>query len=130
MKDKTLIDVLLICKGWYNKEQYSNVLVALNAYYHKFYGCEDIIIDKSFALHLFLKPLVLKAIEIDSSLTQYIFEESCSFHKNKLFNEEMYDRCLKLIINIKHDTFDLSAYQDMFDKLTEKDYVDNTIGII
>ena len=42
----------------------------------------------------------------------------------------MYDRCLKLIINIKHDTFDLSAYQDMFDKLTEKDYVDNTIGII
>ena len=130
MKDKTLIDVLLICKGWYNKEQYSNVLVALNAYYHKFYGCEDIIMDKSFALHLFLKPLVLKAIEIDSSLTQHIFEESCSFHKNKLFNEEMYDRCLKLIIYIKHDTFDLSAYQDMFDKLTEKDYVDNTIGII
>ena len=28
MKDKTLTDILLICKGWYNKTLYHNTLEA------------------------------------------------------------------------------------------------------
>ena len=40
MRDKTLTNVLLISKGWY-KQLYKNELEALNAYYHKYYGCED-----------------------------------------------------------------------------------------
>ena len=52
MKDKILTDILLICKGWYNKTLYHNTLEAFNAYYHKYYGCEDIAMDKAFAEYL------------------------------------------------------------------------------
>ena len=82
MKDKTLTDVLLICKGWYNKKLYHNILEDLNAYYHKYYGCEDITMDKQFAMQLFLQPLVLKAIEIKPILAKYIFEPICNYENN------------------------------------------------
>lgn len=36
MKDKTLTDIMLICKGWYNTEKYHSILEALNGYYHKY----------------------------------------------------------------------------------------------
>ena len=69
MKDKRITAILLLCKGWYNKTLYHNILEALNAYYHKYYGCEDITVDKAFATHLFLAPLALKAIEIKPKIT-------------------------------------------------------------
>lgn len=52
MKDKTLTDVQLICKGWYNKKLYHSTLEVLNVYYHKYYGCEDITVDKAFTTPL------------------------------------------------------------------------------
>lgn len=131
MKDKTLTDILLICKGWYNKELYHNTLEAFNAYYHKYYGCEDITMDKAFAEYLFLRPLALKAIEKQPTLARYIFEPVYSVIGNKeIFSEVMYDRLMGLIQMIEKDTFDLSEYNDMFAEAEKCNYEDESIGII
>ena len=129
--DKTLTDVLLICKGWYNKNLYHNPLEALNAYYHKYYGCTDIEMDKAFAEYLFLRPLVLKAIELKPILARYIFEPTYGLIDNKsAFSEVMYDRLMVLIQMIDKDVFSLSAYETMFIKAQECNYEDESIGII
>lgn len=131
MDDKTLKDILVICKGWYNKEKYPNALKAMNAYYHKYYGCEDIEMDKAFAIHLFLTPLVLKAIKIEPTLARYIFEPSYSIvNNNENYVDIMYSRMLALIQMIEHNTFDLSDYEEMFNKAEKNHYTDKTIGII
>ena len=72
-------DILLICKGYYNKEKYKSVLQAFNAYYHREYGCEDITMDEGFALNLFLKPCVkefLKEREVNWFCENYLFKVS------------------------------------------------------
>lgn len=131
MKDKTLTDILLICKGWYNKKLHHNILEALNAYYHKYYSCENITMDKAFAIFLFLKPLALRAIEIKPSLARYIFEPQYSIIDNKgIFSEVMYDRLICLIQMIETGMFDLSEYTNMFTKAEECNYENETIGII
>lgn len=131
MKDKTLTDILLIVKGWYNKQLYKNELEAFNAYYHKYYGCENITMDKAFANYLFLQPLVLEAIKIKPILARYIFEPRYSILSNKeSFTEVIYDRLMGLIQMIEHGMFDLSEYEDMFEKAKACDYADKTIGII
>lgn len=131
MKDKTLTDILVICKGWYNKKLYNNPLEAMNAYYHKYYGCEDIVMDKAFAEYLFLRPLALKAIETKPTLARYIFEPQFSvLNKNEPFAEVMYDRLMGLIQMIEHGMFDLSEYEDMFKIARACNYEDETIGII
>ena len=131
MKNKTLTDILVICKGWYNKELYNNPLEAMNAYYHKYYGCEDIVMDKAFAEYLFLRPLALKAIEVKPTLARYIFEPQFSvLSKNEPFAEVMYDRLMGLIQMIERGMFDLSEYEDMFKIARACNYEDETIGII
>ena len=131
MKDKTLTDILLICKGWYNKQLYKNELEALNAYYHKYYGCEDITMDKGFAISLFLKPVVLKAIEIKPRLAIYIFESiSNVFDEKTSYEEVMYKRLMRLILMIESGTFDLSEYTEMFEMERNCNCTDKTIGII
>lgn len=37
MSEKLYKDVIMIIKGWYNKEKYNCSFAALNAYYHKHY---------------------------------------------------------------------------------------------
>lgn len=117
MDNKTLTDILLICKGWYDKTKYKNILEALNGYYHKYYGCEDIVMDKAFANRLFLQPLVLEAVNRDPKLARYLFEPSYSIiDNNENFVDVMYDRLIGLIQMIEHNTFDLSEYQEMFNE--------------
>lgn len=129
--DKTLKDILVISKGWYNKKLYHNPLEAFNAYYHKYYGCEGITMDKAFAEYLFLRPLALKAIEIKPVLARYIFEPTYSvIGNNELFSEIMYDRLMGLIQMIKKGIFDLSEYEEIFKKAKECNYEDESIGII
>ena len=121
----------MICKGWYNKTLYHSPLEAFNAYYHKYYGCEDITVDKQFAICLFLKPLALKAIEIKPTLAMYIFEPACSAISNKeQFSEVMYDRLMGLAQMIETGMFDLSEYEEIFAKAKECNYEDESIGII
>ena len=133
MKDNTLIDIMLICKGWYNKQLYKDKLSDMQAYYDKYYtyGESQVELTKDFALHLFLEPLVLEAIKKDPNLIYYIFNRNRNDINCKDFTTEMYDRCLTLISNIKKDTFEFDKkYLDMFEKAKKCNYEDETIGII
>ena len=133
MKDNTLIDIMLICKGWYNKQLYKDKLSDMQAYYDKYYtyGESQVELTKDFALHLFLEPLVLEAIKKDPNLIYYIFNRNRNDINCKDFTTEMYDRCLTLIANIKKDTFEFDKkYLDMFEKAKKCNYEDETIGII
>ena len=133
MTDNTLIDIMLICKGWYNKELYKDKLSAMQAYYDKYYtyGESQVELTKDFALHLFLEPLVSEAIQRSPNLIYYIFNRNRNDINCKDFTTEMYDRCLTLIANIKKDTFEFDEkYLDMFEKAKKCNYEDETIGII
>ena len=133
MTDNTLIDIMLICKGWYNKQLYKDKLSAMQAYYDKYYtyGESQVELTKDFALNLFLEPLVSKAIKKDPNLIYYIFNRNRNDINCKDFTTEMYNRCLTLIANIKKDTFEFDEkYLDMFEKAKKCNYEDETIGII
>ena len=133
MKDNTLIDIMLICKGWYNKQLYKDKLSAMQAYYDKYYtyGEPQVELTKDFALHLFLEPLVSEAIKRSPNLIYYIFNRNRNDINCKDFTTEMYNRCLTLIANIKKDTFEFDEkYLDMFEKAKKCNYEDETIGII
>lgn len=133
MTDNTLIDIMLICKGWYNKQLYKDKLSAMQAYYDKYYtyGETQVELTKDFALHLFLEPLVSEAIKRTPNLIYYIFNRNRNDINCKDFTTEMYNRCLTLIANIKKDTFEFDEkYLDMFEKTKKCNYEDKTIGII
>ena len=133
MKDNTLIDIMLICKGWYNKQLYKDKLSAMQAYYDKYYayGESQVELTKDFALHLFLESLVSEAIKRTPNLIYYIFNRNRNDINCKDFTTEMYNRCLTLIANIKKDTFEFDEkYLDMFEKAKKCNYEDETIGII
>lgn len=133
MTDNTLIDIMLICKGWYNKELYKDKLSAMQAYYDKYYtyGESQVELTKDFVLHLFLEPLVSEAIKRTPNLIYYIFNRNKNNINCKDFTTEMYNRCLTLIANIKKDTFEFDEkYLDMFEKAKKCNYEDETIGII
>lgn len=133
MTDNTLIDIMLICKGWYNKELYKDKLSAMQAYYDKYYtyGESQVELTKDFVLHLFLEPLVSEAIKRTPNLIYYIFNRNRNNINCKDFTTEMYNRCLTLIANIKKDTFEFDEkYLDMFEKAKKCNYEDKTIGII
>ena len=129
----TLIDIMLICKGWYNKQLYKDKLSAMQAYYDKYYtyGESQVELTKDFALNLFLESLVSEAIKRTPNLIYYIFNKNRNDINCKDFTTEMYDRCLTLIANIKKDTFKFDEkYLDMFAKAKKCNYEDETIGII
>ena len=133
MKDNTLIDIILICKGWYNKQLYKDKLSAMQAYYDKYYtyGESQVELTKDFVLHLFLEPLVSEAIKRSPNLIYYIFNRNRNDINCKDFTTEMYNRCLTLIANIKKDTFEFDEkYLDMFEKAKKCNCEDETIGII
>ena len=133
MKDNTLIDIMLICKGWYNKQLYKDKLSAMQAYYDKYYtyGESQVELTKDFALHLFLEPLVSEAIKRSPNLIYYIFNRNRNDINCKDFTTEMYNRCLTLIANIKKGTFEFDKkYLDMFEKAKKCNCEDETIGII
>ena len=133
MTDNTLIDIMLICKGWYNKELYKDKLSAMQAYYDKYYtyGESQVELTKDFALNLFLEPLVSEAIKRNPNLIYYIFNRNRNDINCEDFTTEMYNRCLTLIVNIKKDTFEFDEkYLDMFEKAKKCNYEDKTIGII
>ena len=64
-------------------------------------------------------------------IARYIFDPIYSpLDNNQSFGEIMYDRLMGLIQMIDKDTFDLSRYQEMFQKAEACNYKDDTIGII
>ena len=130
-ENKQLTDIYLICKGWYNKKLYGDELEVMNAYYHKHYsGCDDIVMDIPFALHLFLKPLALEIINRDPDKARFLFMNVLLNENNQLFADVMYRRIMYMISQCTVGTFDLSEYEDMFAKARACRYEDETLGII
>ena len=126
--DETLTDIIMICHGWYNRKIYKNELEAMNAYYKKYYHAGDIVFSKDFALHLFLRPLVLQAIEEKPFLARYLFQPVRNDEANKPFSEIMYDRSVALVCNLRKDEWDGSRYEETIKKHQEEDS-DEGIGI-
>lgn len=116
-------DILLICKGWYS-EKYNNVLEAFNAYYHKEYGCEDITMNKGFALELFLRPTIIEMSKYSSSIIINLFNPTCMEIDRQYqtdFINVMYDRCLLSIISMPtKGIIDLSEYEEMLNQSEEE----------
>lgn len=130
-ENKQLTDIYLICKGWYNKKLYGDELEAMNAYYHKHYlGCDDIVMDIPFALHLFLKPLTLEIINRDPDKARFLFMDVLLNENNQLFADVMYRRIMYMISQCTIGMFNLSEYVDMFTKAKTCRYEDETLGII
>ena len=130
MENKTLTDIYLICKGWYNKSLYKNELEAMNSYYHKHYGCDDIVMDIPFALHLFLKPLALEIINKEPDKARFLFMDVTLNENTELFPNVMCKRIIHMISQCTIGTFNLSEYEEMFDAAKEYNYEDETLGII
>ena len=116
--DNTERDILYICKGWFNDE-YESMLDALNAYYHREYGNEDITMDYGFALNLFLKPCLIKygnSNSIRYLLEPTMLESSMDYKQTPMSKDYMlYNRALTAIINLKKS--------DIFDDLEEKENI-------
>jgi hypothetical protein len=116
--DNTERDILYICKGWFNDE-YESTLDALNAYYHREYGNEDITMDYRFVLNLFLKPCLIKygtKNSIRCLLEPTMLESSMDYNQTPMSKDYMMcNRALTAIINLKKD--------DIFDGVEEKENV-------
>ena len=125
-------DILLICKGWYS-DKYEDVLEAFNAYYHREYGCEDIIMDKRFALELFLKPTIIEMSKCSPSIIRNLFSPTCmesDIEYSKGFTNIMYDRCVTALCQMPiNDKVNLSDYVEMLNSI-RREVADWNIGII
>lgn len=60
----TAKDVILLCKGWYDKEKYPTTLEALKQYYRKNY-CDDMeeYLNESFLLKIVLEQTMQEIVE-------------------------------------------------------------------
>lgn len=129
LNEKTMKEIMLICKGWYNEDKYTSVLEALNAYYHKNY-CNDVM-DKELALSLFLQPLATEAIKRKPELVSYLFKNSFGVTENaEPFVDVLYKRMLTLIRMIDNSVFDTSEYDQMMEKIRANGHEYTSIGII
>lgn len=93
-------DIMLLCKGWYDKEKYKTTKDALIEYYHKHYGNEDITPDYGFINFVLLKPA------IDELLTERFrgLFIHCLFDTD-IFTPWKYDR-----MNIKEFSYEEELY--------------------
>lgn len=118
MEGKTLgKDIMLLCKGWYNKEKYKTTKDALITYYHKEYGCEDIDPDFNFINVVLLQPAISEFLNDNTKdqFISYIFTDSIidvcelwdKYNKKKLsYDEELYYRLTHFIRRLKTRYYD------------------------
>jgi hypothetical protein len=100
-------DIVLICKGRYNDDNYKTIKDAIIGYYHKHYGCEDITPDYGFINQVLLRPAV-EEIMCDKFKYRFIsclFDTDCAdiwkIDKMKTkelnYDEELYYRLIKFL---------------------------------
>jgi hypothetical protein len=108
-------DIMLLCKGWYDKEKYKTLKDALIEYYHKNYGCEDITPDYGFINQVLLKPAIEEFAETNSKLLIHYLLDDDILLKTKetdgTYDNELYNR-LTIFLNmlIVKDHIDTSEY--------------------
>ena len=89
--DKTLKEVVLIIKGWYDDEKYKTTFEALTAYYHKYYGCDDYIVTRGFISHLFLSEIIKYLLKHGASTDNFVDSLVGHNHSLSLLLSEKYD---------------------------------------
>lgn len=109
----TAKDIILLCKGWYDKEKYSSILEALKAYYKKNY-CSDVdenILTEAFLLEVLLRPAMWELSinyqdRFSYFVSQYLFGKSLSVRlslpdeKNVDYEYQLFYRITSFLTNL------------------------------
>ena len=106
----TAKDVILLCKGWYNKEKYPTVLDALKQYYRKNY-CDDMEdqLNERFILRVLLIE-TMREIAKDNPdrmlgfVNKYLTCEEVLFipdKKNNDYDYQMFYRIVHFLLRLK-----------------------------
>ena len=108
-------DIMLLCKGWYNKTEYKDIKDALIAYYHKNYGCENITPDYGFINQVLFEPAIREFSEdFNYMLVSYIFKPcivGMVNDKNISYEEGLYNRLVSFFnMMMVLDKVDTSIY--------------------
>lgn len=114
--DKTLEEVTLIIKGWYDDEKYKTTFEALTAYYHKHYSCESYIVTKDFICHLFLSEIIKYSLKHGASTDSFVDSLTGHNHSLSLLLSEkydMYDIMTSFIILQNKDCFGIEEPYDV-----------------
>lgn len=118
MDNKTMTDIILICKRHYDISKHKTTLDALKAYYNEYYGRKNMQLSEEFIFNIFLKPTVLEIIKREPSLAMYLlqptdFENYMLNAKGSVsISEAMCKRCITLIIFMKPSIFNLPDEDD------------------
>lgn len=117
-------DIMLLCKGWYNKEKYKTLKDALIEYYHKYYGNEDYTPDYDFINKVLLKQAVQELLtdRFNGLLVSCLFDTDVAdiwkfdIKHMKLidlsYEEELYYRLTKFLNKFKTNNRDGIIYID------------------
>lgn len=117
MKNQTA-DIILLCKGWYDKEKYPTIVDALKQYYHIHYSEDYEDIDERFLLHCLIKPTVQDIANkypsiLDSFLKVSLFGEGV-FLPDDSNRDIDYNLFYRIVQNLTHTMIlgkiDLSDY--------------------
>ncbi len=103
MDNKTMTDIIMICKQHYDTSKYKTTLDALKAYYNEYYGKENMVLTTQFIFNVFIKPVVIKR---EPSLAMYLLQPTAFEYYNAKdiqlpILEVMYDRCIYVIYYYK-----------------------------
>ena len=118
MDNKTMADIIMICKQHYDTSKYKTTLDALKAYYNEYYGKENMVLTTEFIFNVLIKPTVLEIIKREPSLAMYLlqptdFENYVLNAKGSVsISEAMCKRCITLIIFMKSSIFNLLDEDD------------------
>lgn len=106
MDNKTMTDIIMICKQHYDTSKYKTTLDALKAYYNEYYGKENMVLTTQFIFNVLIKPVVLEIIKREPSLAMYLLQPTAFEYYNAKdiqlpILEVMYDRCIYVIYYYK-----------------------------
>lgn len=103
-------DIILICKGRYNKEKYKTFEDAFTAYYKKYYDeFKKDNLSESDILYIFIKPTLKLNYILNKNNQNYGFI-------NKLFDLSMYEKLIQYRLK---ENEDMSFNHILYNRITE-----------
>ena len=107
----TAKDVILICKGWYDKEKYPTILDALKQYYSKNYSDDyDDFLNERFLLHVILLDTMRELSEkypdrLIAFINGYLIQGEIIFgitdESNKDYDNQLFYRIVNFLGRLK-----------------------------
>lgn len=110
MDEKTFIDIVLICKGWY-KDSHRDEFVAMDKYYRKYYS-NDYPVTNGLIYRVFLMPAVIEAVKRQPSLVENLFHPLVTEHCGMSDFDIWLDRCVHLLAMGKGDALRLPEHDE------------------